>query len=412
MRDLSSYDDPAVLPAGHRGLRRLSLLRAASSSRWRPGCPRLGVQRRVHLRWGQRTYNLMVDLTNYVMSKLGQPTHAFDADRVHAIRVARIGQEGTFVTLDGQQRKMLPDDLLIWNEDQPVALAGIMGGLYSEVEPQTSRVLLEERELQGLADPPHVGPARPALESARRFREEPAAGQREAGHRARMLQLIADAEVALRDNQTALTYDGDLKEGYRTLVLEPAVLERLAGAEVAAGRGDGDPPGPRWASRSMRTPTAGLMSASRRTAVKKTSRSRPTLSRRCCGSTATARSGRSCPSLRASRRGPTNRSAASTGPSGWWPGGARFPQGAELRLDRRSLAGEAWLYALAADRDAEPARQGETPPADHAAAQPVGPGAAEPAESRQLPPVRGGPGLLVEPGKPGVAAWANGRRLS
>ncbi|MHC4407291.1 MAG: phenylalanine--tRNA ligase beta subunit-related protein, partial [Planctomycetota bacterium] len=84
----------------------------------------LVMQRRLHA-LGQRTYNLLVDVTNYAMLELAQPTHAFDGDRLRAIRVATMGRRGTFTTLDGQPRQMLPDDLLIWNEREPVALAGV-----------------------------------------------------------------------------------------------------------------------------------------------------------------------------------------------------------------------------------------------------------------------------------------------
>ena len=51
----------------------------------------------------------MVDVTNYAMLELAQPTHAFDGNRLKAIRVAKMGREGTFTTLDGQERKMLPE---------------------------------------------------------------------------------------------------------------------------------------------------------------------------------------------------------------------------------------------------------------------------------------------------------------
>jgi phenylalanyl-tRNA synthetase beta chain len=192
----------------------------------------LAIQRRLHA-LGQRTYNLMVDLTNYVMWELGQPTHAFDADRVSAIRVASMGREGTFVTLDGQERKMLPDDLLIWNEDQPVALAGIMGGLNSEVQPQTGRVLLESANFNASRIRRTSVRLDLPSESARRFeKSQPPANAKLAI--ARMLQLISDAEVPF-EVTSALTYDGDLKENYRTLVLEPGMLERLAGAELLPG---------------------------------------------------------------------------------------------------------------------------------------------------------------------------------
>ena len=232
MLDLSIYDDLPSYPLDiedYDGCPCYACIEFAVEA----GLPSpLAIQRRLHA-LGQRTYNLMVDLTNYVMWELGQPTHAFDADRVRAIRVACMGREGTFVTLDGQERKMLPDDLLIWNEDRPVALAGIMGGLNSEVQPHTGRVLLESANFKASRIRRTSVRLDLASESARRFeKSQPPVNAKLAI--ARMLQLISDAEVPF-EVASALTYDGNLKEGFRTLVLEPGILERLAGAELPPG---------------------------------------------------------------------------------------------------------------------------------------------------------------------------------
>lgn len=98
---------------------------------------------------GLRSINLLVDLTNYLMLELGQPMHAFDGDVVKGIRVARFGQNnGEFVTLDGVSRKMLASDLMIYSQDQPVGIAGVMGGLNSEVGPNTMRIVLESANFQ------------------------------------------------------------------------------------------------------------------------------------------------------------------------------------------------------------------------------------------------------------------------
>ena len=97
---------------------------------------------------GLRAINLLVDLTNFIMLEIGQPMHAFDADHLRAVRVAPMGQDGEFTTLDGGTRKMLASDLMIWNEKEPVALAGVMGGLHSEVTPATTRLLLESANFQ------------------------------------------------------------------------------------------------------------------------------------------------------------------------------------------------------------------------------------------------------------------------
>lgn len=95
---------------------------------------------------GARPINNVVDATNYVMLELGQPLHAFDLARLggSAIVVRRAGtSDETFVTLDEQERRLEPDMLMICDANAPVAIGGVMGGLHSEVEPDTVDVLLE-----------------------------------------------------------------------------------------------------------------------------------------------------------------------------------------------------------------------------------------------------------------------------
>lgn len=92
-----------------------------------------------------RPINNIVDITNYVLLELGQPLHAFDQDLIagQKIRVARSSAGQKFTTLDGQQRTLNGQDLLIWDAQQPVALAGVMGGENSEINSQSRNVLLE-----------------------------------------------------------------------------------------------------------------------------------------------------------------------------------------------------------------------------------------------------------------------------
>jgi len=94
---------------------------------------------------GLRPINNVVDVTNFVMMETGQPLHAFDFDRLAQNRiVVRLAREGeTFTTLDGKQRALTDEMLMICDGEKPVALAGVMGGLNSEIEAGSTGVLIE-----------------------------------------------------------------------------------------------------------------------------------------------------------------------------------------------------------------------------------------------------------------------------
>ncbi|WP_431840712.1 phenylalanine--tRNA ligase subunit beta [Gordonia hongkongensis] len=93
---------------------------------------------------GIRPISAIVDITNYVMIELGQPLHAFDADRVTGAVTVRSAQPGEkLTTLDDTVRILDPEDVLIADETGPIALAGVMGGASTEVGPETTTVLLE-----------------------------------------------------------------------------------------------------------------------------------------------------------------------------------------------------------------------------------------------------------------------------
>ena len=92
---------------------------------------------------GMRSINLLVDLTNYIMLELGQPMHAFDSRVVKDIEVGFASNNDTYTTLDGTKRSLTNEDLMIKNGGKYFAIAGVMGGLDSEIVSDTNSIVLE-----------------------------------------------------------------------------------------------------------------------------------------------------------------------------------------------------------------------------------------------------------------------------
>ena len=94
---------------------------------------------------GIRPINNIVDITNYILLYFGQPMHAFDIDKLGSKDiVARDAHAGeSLITLDGQERSLISDDVVIAAGDRPVALGGVMGGINTEIDSQSCNVLLE-----------------------------------------------------------------------------------------------------------------------------------------------------------------------------------------------------------------------------------------------------------------------------
>jgi phenylalanyl-tRNA synthetase beta chain len=92
-----------------------------------------------------RPINAIVDVTNYVLMEIGQPLHAFDYDRVtgHEIVVRSAAGGEKFVTLDGKERTMRDDSLMICDARGSVAVAGVMGGMNSEISDSTVNIIIE-----------------------------------------------------------------------------------------------------------------------------------------------------------------------------------------------------------------------------------------------------------------------------
>lgn len=185
---------------------------------------------------GMRPINLLVDLTNYVMHEYGQPMHAFDASRLHGdtivVRRARDGE--TLMTLDGIERILGPDNLVIADGERPVAIAGVMGGEDSEITPGTTSLILESANFNA----PSVRRTAQALglrtDASSRFEKGlPPEGTVPAIER--YVQLLS--EITGAPLQIARMSDRwPVKPQPRVVVMPLRDLSRLLGIEVSVGR--------------------------------------------------------------------------------------------------------------------------------------------------------------------------------
>ncbi len=180
---------------------------------------------------GLRSINNVVDVTNYVMFEHGQPLHAFDLDTLAGQRIvvrdARKGEK--LISIDGKERELSPGMLVIADAEKPVAVAGVMGGLASEVTTGTVNVLLESARF----DPLSVRKTARALamksDSSYRFERgiDPTLPER-AGLRAAQLIL----EIAGGELLSGAAVAGDSGHSPRTLTLRLPRLKRLLGIDV------------------------------------------------------------------------------------------------------------------------------------------------------------------------------------
>ncbi len=181
---------------------------------------------------GQRPIDQIVDLSNFVMLDLGQPNHTFDANRLSkqgiVVRTARSGESIT--TLDGEARALSDEDLLICSGDEPVALAGIMGGEESKVGDDSSRLLLEVATF----DPAVVRRTSTRLglrtDSSARFEKslDPTLTTRAAGHFAHLL-----SELQPNVSYPAKIADaGEWQDPAHTIPLRPERVRVALGADI------------------------------------------------------------------------------------------------------------------------------------------------------------------------------------
>lgn len=105
---------------------------------------------------GLNPINNVVDITNYVLHSLGQPLHAFDMRQSGSEIIVKTCPEGTpFVTLDGVERKLSSQDLMICSADGPMCIAGVFGGIESGIKDDTTDVFHRKRLFRSRISAPH-----------------------------------------------------------------------------------------------------------------------------------------------------------------------------------------------------------------------------------------------------------------
>jgi len=173
----------------------------------------LWMQRRIE-KCGMRSISLAVDITNYVMLELGQPLHAFDAQYIMGgLRVVRAGKFTKLTTLDKVDRKLDPDNLLIADAKTPLALAGTMGGLTSEVSSMTTKIALEAAHFDPLSISRNSRSHNLSSEASRRMERntDPALAEIASARATQLLIDLADAKYVGTSQAGSLIKNRKLK---------------------------------------------------------------------------------------------------------------------------------------------------------------------------------------------------------
>ncbi|MGY1683192.1 phenylalanine--tRNA ligase subunit beta [Geodermatophilus sp. SYSU D01176] len=182
---------------------------------------------------GVRSISLAVDVTNYVMLELGQPMHAFDRDRVRGPIVVRRAREGErLTTLDGADRALSSDDLLITDDSGPIGLAAVMGGASTEIGDGTSNVLLEAAHWEPTGVARTARRHRLPSEAAKRF-ERGVDPEMTVAALTRAVALLAEYGGA---RVVGSPVDVDTRGPRPTIALDPARPGRVAGVPYPPAR--------------------------------------------------------------------------------------------------------------------------------------------------------------------------------
>jgi phenylalanyl-tRNA synthetase beta chain len=186
------------------------------------------MRRRIE-KMGMRSISLVVDVTNYVMLELGQPLHAFDKAKIAGgLTIKRAGTAQPFTTLDGQIRQLDPEDLMVCDDKQPLALAGTMGGQSSEISETTTEIALEAVRFDPVLIAKNSRHHKLSSEASRRLERSVDPSLAEFAS-ARFVQLLTAHSSA---KHVATVVAGEPK--YAPVVkLDPAYISKILGLEIA-----------------------------------------------------------------------------------------------------------------------------------------------------------------------------------
>jgi len=189
------------------------------------------MRRRIE-KMGMRSISLVVDVTNYVMLELGQPLHAFDKSKIKGgLTIKRAGKAHKFVTLDGQERELDPDDLMVCDDDQPLALAGTMGGLSSEITVTTTEIALEAVRFDPVCVAKNSRRHKLSSEASRRLERSVDPSLAEFAS-ARFVQLLTAHSSA---KHVATVVDGEPR--YAPIVtIDPQYISKVLGLEISPSK--------------------------------------------------------------------------------------------------------------------------------------------------------------------------------
>ncbi|WP_440709580.1 phenylalanine--tRNA ligase subunit beta [Herbiconiux sp. YIM B11900] len=177
---------------------------------------------------GIRSISLPVDITNYVMLEFGQPTHVYDLDALQGGIVVRRAAEGeTLETLDGQTRKLHPEDLVIADDSGAIGLAGVMGGASTEFGDSTVNVLIEAANFDPVSVARTARRHKLPSEASRRFERgvDPKVAQPAA---ARVVELLVELAGGTADDLGSVHHE---HPDAGSIVLPFGYVQRLIGVD-------------------------------------------------------------------------------------------------------------------------------------------------------------------------------------